>query len=166
MSQNEILEVSELYSLSGMLSEKLPLIETRPFRKVHHTASAASILGGGRNSRPGEVSLAHKGVLFFDELLEFNRHTLESLREPIEDGVITISRVLSRSTYPTRFLFVGATNPCPCGYAGDLKKECICSKRLIEQYQSKLSGPLLDRIDLRIRVQRTETEEMEKISLS
>jgi magnesium chelatase family protein len=126
---------------------------------VHHTASGVSIIGGGRDSRPGEISLAHKGVLFLDEFLEFDVKLLEMLRQPLEDGEITINRVNASYTYPAKFVLIGALNPCPCGFLGDREKPCICSEGQIERYRSKLSGPILDRIDLFIRVPRIKVED-------
>lgn len=142
-----------------MLSKDHPLVFTRPFRKVHHTASGVSIIGGGRDSRPGEISLAHKGVLFLDEFLEFDGKLLEMLRQPLEDGEISINRVNASYTYPAKFVLIGALNPCPCGFLGDKEKSCICSESQIERYRSKLSGPILDRIDLFIRVPRIKIED-------
>ncbi|MDD3302948.1 MAG: YifB family Mg chelatase-like AAA ATPase, partial [Candidatus Gracilibacteria bacterium] len=158
----ESIEISKIYSISGLLSAENPVIVDRPFRTVHHTASSISIIGGGRNAKPGEISLAHKGVLFFDEVLEFQKNVLEVLRQPLEDGNITVNRVNSTYTYPAKFMFVGAMNPCPCGFLTDLKKECKCSAKEIERYRSRLSGPLLDRIDIFIEVPKVETEKFGK----
>lgn len=159
MAFSEIVDVSKIYSVAGLLSKDHPLVFARPFRKVHHTASGVSVIGGGRDSRPGEISLAHKGVLFLDEFLEFDGKLLEMLRQPLEDGEITINRVNASYTYPANFVLIGALNPCPCGYLGDKEKPCICSETQIERYRSKLSGPILDRIDLFIRVPRIKVED-------
>lgn len=159
MDFSEIVDVSKIYSVAGLLSKDHPLVFTRPFRKVHHTASGVSIIGGGRDSRPGEISLAHKGVLFLDEFLEFDGKLLEMLRQPLEDGEISINRVNASYIYPAKFVLIGALNPCPCGFLGDKEKTCICSESQIERYRSKLSGPILDRIDLFIRVPRIKVED-------
>ncbi|HBB27015.1 TPA: magnesium chelatase [Candidatus Gracilibacteria bacterium] len=159
MDFSEIVDVSKIYSVAGLLSKDHPLVFARPFRKVHHTASDISIIGGGRDSRPGEISLAHKGVLFLDEFLEFDGKLLEMLRQPLEDGEISINRVNASYTYPAKFVLIGALNPCPCGFLGDKEKPCICSEGQIERYRSKLSGPILDRIDLFIRVPRIKAED-------
>jgi magnesium chelatase family protein len=132
----------------------------RPYRPVHHTASSIGIIGGGQNPRPGEITLAHRGVLFLDEMAEFPRQVLEVLRQPVEDGEVVISRAKNSIKYPAKFMLVGAMNPCPCGYLGDKEKECSCSEFQIQRYRSKLSGPLLDRIDLIVNVPRLTTEEL------
>jgi magnesium chelatase family protein len=160
MRFEEMIEVSKIYSVSGLLSDERPLVTSRPFRRVHHTASAASIVGGGRDSRPGEISLAHRGALFLDELLEFDQRILETLRQPLEDGEITVNRVSMSVTYPARCQLVAAMNPCPCGYMGDPEIPCKDSPREIERYRRKLSGPMLDRIDLVVHVPRVKTEEI------
>ncbi|MFZ2150890.1 MAG: YifB family Mg chelatase-like AAA ATPase [Candidatus Absconditicoccaceae bacterium] len=161
----EILEVSQIYSVVGKLNKDSPLIIQRPFRQVHHTASKISIIGGGSNLTPGEVSLAHKGVLFFDELTEFPREVLEVLRQPIEDKTINISRVAGTIQYPANFMFVGSMNPCKCGYYKDPEKACICNINDIKKYQSKISGPLLDRIDMIMEIPRENIEKiLDKIS--
>ncbi|MBO6257298.1 YifB family Mg chelatase-like AAA ATPase [bacterium] len=155
----EALELTKIYSVSGLLSADEPLVVKRPFRGVHHTASANGIIGGGSNPKPGEITLAHRGVLFLDEMVEFPRQVLEVLRQPLEDGEIVISRALHSVKYPAKFILLGAMNPCPCGYLGDKEKQCTCSDFQISRYLSKLSGPLLDRIDLQIDVPRlTPTE--------
>ncbi len=159
MDFSEIVDVSKIYSVAGLLSKNHPLIFTRPFRKVHHTASDISVIGWGRDSRPGEISLAHKWVLFLDEFLEFDGKLLEMLRQPLEDGEISINRVNASYTYPAKFVLIGALNPCPCGYLGDKEKSCICSESQIERYRAKLSGPILDRIDLFIRVPRIKAQD-------
>ncbi len=150
----EILEVSGIYSVIGKLNKSMPLITHRPFRAIHHTASRISIIGWGASLRPGEVSLAHRGILFLDELPEFARETLEVLRQPIEDRFITITRVTGSVSYPANFMLVGAMNPCKCGYYRDQEKNCICAIHDIKKYQSKLSGPLLDRIDMILEIPR------------
>lgn len=151
---DEVLEVSQIYSVVGKLSKDIPLIIQRPFRSVHHTASKFSIVGGGSQLTPGEVSLAHKGILFFDELTEFPKETLEVLRQPLEDRVVTISRVAGSVEYPANFMFLASMNPCKCGFYQDSTKACSCSAMEIKRYQSKLSGPLLDRIDIILEVPR------------
>lgn len=148
----EILEMTRIHSVAGQLKPNTPLLAHRPFRSPHHSASSAGIIGGGRSPRPGEVSLAHHGVLFFDELPEYNREILEALRQPLEDRVVTVTRVAATVTYPADFIFVGSMNPCPCGNYGDPARECRCSHTQIFRYRSKLSGPLLDRIDIQVEV--------------
>lgn len=152
------LEVSQIYSALGLLKENL--IIKPPLRAPHHSSSAVAILGGGKDARPGEVTLAHRGVLFFDELPEFRRDVLEGIREPLETGEITIARSKKTIKYPARFLFVGAYNPCPCGYYGDPEIECRCSLSEINRYQKKISGPLLDRIDIHLNVPRIKSEKI------
>ena len=150
----EALEITKIHSLSGLLQGDQPLVSQRPFRSPHHTASTASITGGGRVPRPGEVSLAHLGVLFLDEIPEFHKDALEALRQPLEDGVITIARVNATINYPAATMLVAACNPCPCGYYGDNGRDCSCTPHQVERYRSRLSGPLLDRIDLHLEVPR------------
>jgi len=152
MSLEEALETTRLYSSSGLLSKDQALISSRPFRSPHHTTSGIALVGGGSNPKPGEVSLAHHGVLFLDELPEFSRNVLESLRQPLEDGTVTVSRASRTLTFPSRFMLVCAMNPCPCGYFTHPTKNCRCTPHRIEQYRSKISGPLLDRIDIHIEV--------------
>ena len=152
MTREESLEVTKIYSIMGMLSPEHPLVQTRPFRSPHHTVSAVAISGGGTNPKPGEVSLAHKGVLFLDELPEFQRDTLEVLRQPLEDGQLTISRVQGSMTYPSQFMLVCAMNPCKCGWYGDPSGRCKCSQKDVDRYLSRVSGPLLDRIDIIVEV--------------
>lgn len=151
LSFEEALEVTKIHSIAGTLST--PFINTRPFRAPHHTVSNVSLAGGGRIPRPGEVSLAHNGVLFLDEFPEFSKNALEILRQPLEDGSVTISRVNATVTYPSNFMLIAAQNPCPCGYFGDKKNQCTCSPAQVQKYQSRVSGPLLDRIDLHINVE-------------
>jgi len=161
LSFEEALEITKIYSVSGLITQKQSLISERPFRSPHHTVSAASLVGGGSNPKPGEVSLAHHGVLFLDEIPEFPRKTLDVLRQPIEDGVANISRVNYSVTYPCRFMLVAAANPCKCGYYGDFTKKCTCSFRDAENYLSRLSGPLMDRIDIHILVPTLKYSEIE-----
>ncbi len=156
----EAIELTKIYSVAGMLQPDSPLINKRPFRTVHHTASSIGIIGGGSNPKPGEITLAHRGVLFLDEMVEFPRQVLEVLRQPLEDGEVVISRAQSRVRYPADFMLLGAMNPCPCGYLGDSKKQCTCNDFQIQRYRSRLSGPLLDRIDIQIEVPRLSTEEL------
>jgi magnesium chelatase family protein len=156
----EALEVSRIHSVAGLLKERGALVRERPFRSPHHSASGVSLVGGGAYPRPGEISLAHRGILFLDELTEFKRDVLEYLRQPLEDGFVSISRTRQSVAFPARFTLVASTNPCPCGYYGDSIQACTCSPRQREQYWSKLSGPLLDRIDLQVAVNRLKPEEM------
>ncbi|MBI5465715.1 MAG: YifB family Mg chelatase-like AAA ATPase [Candidatus Kerfeldbacteria bacterium] len=161
LTREEVLEVTELYSVAGLLTPARPLVRERPFRSPHHTASEVSVVGGGSNPRPGEISLAHRGVLFLDELAEFPRSVLESLRQPLEDGLMTVSRAAGVVSYPARFILVGAMNPCPCGFASDPVKPCTCTPGQVYRYQRKLSGPLLDRFDLCVEVPRLPFEKLE-----
>jgi len=161
LSFEEALEITQIYSAAGLLLEK-PFVTTRPFRSPHHNASLVSVVGGGQVPRPGEVSLAHRGVLFLDEICEFHRDVLESLRQPLEDGRVTIARSRGVLTLPSKFMLVAAANPCPCGYAGDDKKECRCTPYEVVKYQKKISGPLLDRIDIHIWVNRLESSDFKK----
>ena len=151
LSFEEAIEVTKIYSVSGLLDSK-GLIEQRPFRSPHHTTSSIALIGGGRIPKPGEVSLAHNGVLFLDELPEFQKNVLEVLRQPIEDGVVHISRVNATISYPAKFMFIASMNPCPCGYFGDPLHECTCSQGSIDKYLGKISNPLLDRIDIHMEV--------------
>lgn len=152
LSLPESLETTRIYSVLGYLRKGVPLIATRPFREPHHTISEAGLVGGGSPPSPGEISLAHNGVLFLDELPEFNRRTLEVLRQPLEDGNVTIARVSQTSTFPANFILIAALNPCPCGYRNDPRRQCRCHAFQIERYINRISGPLLDRIDIHIEV--------------
>jgi magnesium chelatase family protein len=158
LSVEESLEVTKLHSIAGFSDGTV--VQARPFRSPHHTASNVSLIGGGANPKPGEISLAHCGVLFLDELPEYNRATLEALRQPLEDRVVHIARTTNRVTYPANFMLVATQNPCPCGYAGDTSHECTCSAAQIQLYRKRISGPLLDRIDLHIQVSRVNTEQL------
>jgi magnesium chelatase family protein len=160
MSPEEALEVTKVYSVSGKLPPGTPLMRQRPFRSPHHTTSHAGLVGGGRMPRPGEISLAHRGVLFLDELPEFPTAVLEVLRQPLEDRVITISRASGTLTFPANFTLVAAQNPCPCGYAGDSERQCICPPSAVTRYSKRVSGPLLDRIDMHVDVPRVHYEKL------
>ncbi|MBM7854351.1 magnesium chelatase family protein [Desulfohalotomaculum tongense] len=157
----EAVEVTKIHSLAGRLKPHQALVTERPFRAPHHSASAASLIGGGRIPRPGEVSLAHHGILFLDEILEFRKDVLESLRQPLEDGIVSITRVQSSLTYPAQIMLVASANPCPCGFYGDSTRECTCTPHQIRRYLRRLSGPLLDRIDIHIEVSRVEYSDLE-----
>ena len=156
----EAMELTKIYSICGLLSPNEPLMTKRPYRAVHHTASPNGIIGGGTNPKPGEITLAHRGVLFLDEMVEFPRQVLEVLRQPLEDGEVVISRSKTSVRYPSQFMLLGAMNPCPCGFLGDREKQCTCTDVQVQRYKSRLSGPLLDRIDLIITVPRLTTEEL------
>jgi magnesium chelatase family protein len=156
----EMLEVTKIYSVAGMLPSSTPLVRTRPFRAPHHTISHAGLVGGGRIPRPGEITLAHRGVLFLDELPEYSGQALETLRQPLEDRIVTITRASGTLTFPANFVLISAMNPCPCGYYGDPVKECTCSSTTIARYQKKISGPLLDRMDIYVEVPRVEYEKL------
>ena len=160
LQPDEALELSKVYSVCGLLPSEQPLIRQRPFRAPHHTTSYAGLLGGGRWPRPGEVSLAHRGVLFLDELLEFNPAILQMLRQPLEDRTITVSRVAGSATFPAALMLAAAMNPCPCGWLGDQAQPCRCSPSQIARYQRRLSGPLLDRIDLSVEVPRVDYDKL------
>jgi magnesium chelatase family protein len=160
MEPSEILEVTRIWSVAGRLDSKDGAMTTRPFRCPHHTASGASLVGGGAIPKPGEISLAHRGVLFLDEFPEFPRPVLENLRQPLEDGLVSVTRVQQSITYPARFTLVAAMNPCPCGYSTDKERRCTCTPMLVSSYRKRLSGPLLDRIDLMIEVPRVPMEKL------
>ena len=160
MTREEALEVSQIYSVLGMLTPQEPLIRRRPFRSPHHTISNAGLAGGGVNPKPGEISMAHRGVLFLDELPEFHKDTLDLMRQPLEDGKVTISRVSGTETYPAEFMLVCAMNPCKCGWYGDPSGRCTCSPRAVENYRSRISGPLLDRIDIVVEVPAVHFEDL------
>jgi magnesium chelatase family protein len=152
MTFDEALETTRIHSVAGLLREGQPLLAIRPFRSPHHTISDVALIGGGQVPKPGEVSLAHNGVLFLDELPEFKRNVLEVLRQPLENGEVTVSRAVASITYPASFMLVSAMNPCPCGYFGDNRHQCTCTPGQIHRYRHKVSGPLLDRIDIHIEV--------------
>ena len=153
LTLSESLETTQIYSVAGKLSKDTSLISQRPFRSPHHTISPVALVGGGNNPQPGEITLAHNGVLFCDELPEFNRSVLEVMRQPLEDRRITISRAKYTIEYPCSFMFVASMNPCPCGYYGDPTHHCVCSPGQIQRYMNKISGPLLDRIDIQCEIQ-------------
>ncbi|MCR5266757.1 MAG: YifB family Mg chelatase-like AAA ATPase [Cyanobacteria bacterium RUI128] len=160
----EALELTKIYSICGLLPKDKPLMAKRPYRPVHHTASSIGIIGGGSNPKPGEITLAHRGVLFLDEMVEFPRVVLETLRQPLEDGYVVISRAKSSITYPSKFMLIGAMNPCPCGFLGDVEKQCTCTDVQVQRYKARLSGPLLDRIDMIIEVPRLTADELLSIN--
>ncbi len=164
LSLEEALEITKIFSISGKLSREEPLLTQRPFRSPHHSASSVSLVGGGTYPRPGEISLAHRGVLFLDEFAEFPKNVMENLRQPLEDGVITVSRAKGTLSFPARFTLVAAMNPCPCGNATDPEKFCSCTPAQIANYQRKISGPILDRIDLQIEVPRVKFEKLQEDS--
>jgi magnesium chelatase family protein len=165
LERHEILEVSKIYSVVGLLGREGRIMQ-RPFRSPHHTVSKIGLIGGGTQITPGEISLAHRGVLFLDEFPEFDRSSLEALRQPLEDGVVTISRAAGTLTFPARFLLLAASNPCPCGYLGHPKKPCTCLAGAIAKYQKKISGPLLDRIDLHVDVMPVEPDTLTQVTRS
>ncbi|MFH0955948.1 MAG: YifB family Mg chelatase-like AAA ATPase, partial [Candidatus Falkowbacteria bacterium] len=160
LSLKEALEITKIYSVAGELPAETALMTSRPFRAPHHTASGVALVGGGTWPRPGEISLAHRGVLFLDEFAEFTRQVLENLRQPLEDGSIHVSRASSNLSFPAKFILVAASNPCPCGYLGDREKNCVCSSTQIMNYKKKISGPILDRIDLHIEVPRIKFDKL------
>ena len=160
LSWEECLEVTRIYSVAGLLPKEYPVITARPFRAPHHTASAVSIIGGGRVPRPGEVSFATHGVLFLDELPEFHRDVLEALRQPLEDGIVTVTRASGAFTFPARFILAASMNPCPCGHLGDPQQECSCTPYQAQRYRNRVSGPIMDRIDLHVEVPRLELKDI------
>ncbi|NER84547.1 MAG: YifB family Mg chelatase-like AAA ATPase [Leptolyngbya sp. SIO1D8] len=164
LSFQEALDVTQIHSVAGLLKNKGSLVTTRPFRSPHHSASGPSLVGGGSFPKPGEISLAHRGVLFLDELTEFKRDVLEFLRQPLEDGYVSITRTRQSVEFPAQFTLIASTNPCPCGYYGDSIQPCTCTPRSREQYWSRLSGPLMDRIDLQVVVGRLKPEEITSIA--
>ena len=169
LSFEEALETTKIHSVAGVLSKNTPLITVRPYRAPHHTISPVSLVGGGKIPKPGEISLAHNGVLFLDELPEFKKSTLEVLRGPLEDRVVTISRINATLSYPCNFMLVASMNPCPCGFYGSKEKECTCTPQAIQKYMGKISGPLLDRIDIQVEVTPVKYEKLqgnEKIETS
>jgi magnesium chelatase family protein len=160
MTTAEALDVTKVYSVAGLLGSRPRVVATRPFRAPHHTASRVALVGGGTVPRPGEISLAQHGVLYLDELGEFPRSTLEVLRQPLEEGAVTIARAAGTTTFPARFTLVASMNPCPCGFRGDRGSDCRCDDAAVQRYLGKLSGPLLDRIDLHVTVTRVTFEEL------
>ena len=162
MTWKEALDVTQIYSIMGMLSPKSPLVRQRPFRSPHHTISNAGLVGGGSNPKPGEISLSHKGVLFLDELPEFRKDTLDLMRQPLEEGEVTIARVSGSFNYPAEFMMVCAMNPCKCGWYGDPSKKCTCSEQSVKNYRSRISGPLLDRIDIIVEVPAVDFENLRR----
>jgi magnesium chelatase family protein len=161
MTLAESLETSKVYSVAGLLDNKTPMLLSRPFRSPHHTVSTAGMAGGGSgHPKPGEISLAHNGVLFLDELPEFKRDTVEVLRQPLEDGVVTVSRIAGTFTYPSQFMLVGAMNPCKCGYYGHPSGRCNCTEQSVRAYRKRISGPMLDRIDLHVQVNSVSYEQL------
>ena len=160
MSLEEAIETTKIYSTAGLLGKNSGLVTQRPFRSPHHSVSTAALTGGGTNAKPGEISLAHNGVLFLDELPEFHRDALEALRAPLEDGRVVVARAAQTHTYPANIMLVGAMNPCPCGYLGDDFHPCTCSASQLERYKARLSGPLMDRIDIFVKVAAVKYEEL------
>jgi len=160
LSEAEIMELTKIYSVAGLLSEEEPIVTRRPFRAPHHSVSAAALIGGGRVPKPGEITLAHRGVLFLDEFAEFPRPVLEAMRQPLEDGLVSIGRARGHLIFPARFSLVAAQNPCPCGYYGDPHTRCTCSANQLSLYRKKISGPLLDRIDLHLHILPVNTNDL------
>ncbi len=158
LTAEEMIDITKLYSIAGLTKDEI--VSARPFRNPHHTASAVSLIGGGANAAPGEISLAHKGILFLDEIPEFQRSVLESLRQPLEDKVISVSRANRKTRYPADFMLVATMNPCPCGYLGDPSHECKCSENQIQNYRKKISGPLFDRVDMFVEVERVDNADL------
>ena len=165
-SLEETIEITEIYSAAGLLSSSEPLINFRPFRAPHHNASLTAVIGGGSVPKPGEISLAHRGVLFLDEIPEFHRDVLEGLRQPLESGRVSIARSRKALTFPARFILIAAMNPCPCGYFGDPEKECRCTANEVFRYHKRISGPLLDRIDIQLEVPRISVAELRKENIN
>ncbi len=160
LTEEEALEVTKIYSITGNLPRGASVLKYRPFRSPHHTISRIGLIGGGTRPKPGEISLAHRGVLFMDEFPEFPRHVLEAMRQPMEDGIVTISRARGTLSFPAKFIMIAASNPCPCGYLGDQKKQCRCLPGQIIRYQKRLSGPILDRIDLHVEVPTVDVDKL------
>ncbi|MFC1678390.1 YifB family Mg chelatase-like AAA ATPase, partial [Patescibacteria group bacterium] len=160
LTLEEALEITKIYSVAGHLSANVSLVTSRPFRSPHHTASGVALVGGGAWPKPGEISLAHRGVLFLDEFGEFPRPVLENLRQPLEDGIIHVSRAAGNLSFPAKFVLISAMNPCPCGYYGDQERNCICTPAQIINYKKKISGPIIDRIDLHIEVPRIKFDKL------
>ncbi|MFA6908991.1 MAG: YifB family Mg chelatase-like AAA ATPase [Patescibacteria group bacterium] len=165
LTLEESLQVTKIYSVAGLLSRAQPLVTARPFRSPHHTASGVALVGGGATPKPGEISLAHRGILFLDEFPEFPRVVLENLRQPLEDGVISVSRASGTYIFPAQFTLIAAMNPCPCGYAGHPQRQCVCPPAAVTKYQKRISGPLLDRIDLHVEVPHVEFEKLTDTSV-
>lgn len=159
-SFEEMIDITRIYSVAGLLAPGVPLITGRPYRAPHHSASSAALVGGGTSIKPGEITLAHRGVLFLDEMVEFHRDVLESLREPLENGAITVSRASGSLRFPAKFMLIAACNPCPCGYLGDREKQCVCMPGAVSKYRKKLSGPIIDRIDLHVEVPRLKFDKL------
>lgn len=166
LTESEALEVTKIYSITGNIPESASIIKTRPFRAPHHTTSRIGLIGGGAHPLPGEISLSHRGVLFLDEFPEFPRHVLESLRQPIEDGIVSISRAKGTITYPAKFVLIVASNPCPCGYFGDPIKPCRCLPGAIDRYRKRVSGPIVDRIDIHVNLPPVKVEKLTSSSNS
>ncbi|MCK5848740.1 MAG: YifB family Mg chelatase-like AAA ATPase [Caldisericia bacterium] len=166
LSFEESIDVSQIYSVAGMLQKDSGLIRKRPFRAPHHSSSASALIGGGSKPKPGEISLAHRGVLFMDEFPEFQRNVINALRQPLEDGSITISRVHNTVKWPSKFMLIATMNPCPCGYYGDSQKECMCTPSQIKRYQARIQGPIMDRIDMVCEVLRVDQEKLVKMKSS
>ena len=162
LSYDEVLDITKIYSIAGQLPEKQQIITDRQFRAPHHSASAVSLIGGGTNPKPGEITLAHRGVLFLDEFAEFPRSVLENLRQPLEDGIVTIARAKTSVTFPAHFILIAAMNPCPCGFATDPDRQCTCTAAQVVRYSQKISGPILDRIDMHIDVPRIHVNKLEE----
>ncbi|MCA1645930.1 MAG: YifB family Mg chelatase-like AAA ATPase, partial [Chloroflexi bacterium] len=160
MTPDETLEVTRIYSVAGVLAPGTPVVRARPFRAPHHTVSYAGLVGGGSSPRPGEISLAHRGVLFLDEMPEFHPRVLEVMRQPIEDGVVTIARARETLSFPAKFMLIAARNPCPCGYYGDATRPCSCAEATVTRYQKRLSGPILDRVDMHLTIPRVDFEKL------